>query len=219
MNSRSLVYRILALLATGAIAGLLISSNTKAEYPSLVESEWDGQLNEYSIARKPMMSQVDRHFIEMMIPHHQGAIDMAELALVQAKHPEIKNLAKAIKQDRSREIQLMRTWYKKWYRTEVAEVQMMHHGMMGRGMSMHPDMMGMQMDLNALKNAADFDREFIRQMIPHHQMAVMMSQMVLKSATHSEIRTLAQSIIKSQNAEIEQMRQWYQSWYQSSPSG
>jgi uncharacterized protein (DUF305 family) len=142
------------------------------------------------------------------------AIDMADLALKLAKHPEIKNLAKAIKTSQSQEIQQMRTWYKRWYGTEVPEVQMSHHGMMGMGMSMHPDIVGMQMDLNALKNAPDFDREFIRQMIPHHQMAVMMSQMAIESSNHSEIRTLARSIIKSQNAEIEQMRQWYRTWYQ-----
>lgn len=71
----------------------------------------------------------------------------------------------------------------------------------------------MQTDLEALKNAPDFDREFIAQMIPHHQMAVMMSTMLANRAEHSEIRTLAQSIIQSQSAEIGQMQQWEQTWY------
>ncbi|MBW4623840.1 MAG: DUF305 domain-containing protein [Cyanosarcina radialis HA8281-LM2] len=209
MKSKNLISGISILLTSSAIAGLSIASSIQAQLPSS-----QGQ-NELTTEKQVIRTrQVDRRFIEMMIPHHQGAIDMAELALVRAKRPEIKNLAKAIKKDQNREIELMRTWYKRWYGTEVPNVQMNHQGMMGRGMSMHPEMMGMQMDLNALKNATDFDREFIRQMIPHHQMAVMMSQMVVKSATHSEIRTLAQSIIKSQNAEIEQMQRWYQTWYQ-----
>jgi uncharacterized protein (DUF305 family) len=77
---------------------------------------------------------------------------------------------------------------------------------MGQGM------MNMATDLNALKQAPDFDKEFVRQMIPHHQMAVKMAQMVSSRAARPEIRTLAQSIIKSQNAEIAQMQGWQQAW-------
>jgi len=71
----------------------------------------------------------------------------------------------------------------------------------------------MYTDLAALKNASDFDKEFIHQMIPHHLMAVHMAQMVLNQKTRPEIRTLAQSIIKSQMAEIKQMQQWQQVWF------
>jgi uncharacterized protein (DUF305 family) len=80
-------------------------------------------------------------------------------------------------------------------------------GMMGMGQGMN-----MKTDLEALKKAPDFDKEFVRQMVPHHQMAVMMAQMASKRATRPEIRTLAQSIIKSQNAEIAQMQGWQQAW-------
>ncbi|WP_309232604.1 DUF305 domain-containing protein [Cylindrospermum sp. FACHB-282] len=73
-------------------------------------------------------------------------------------------------------------------------------------------MMGMNVNIDSLKNAADFDKDFIRQMVPHHQSAVMMAQTVLKNATHPQIRHLAQAIIKSQTAEIQQMQQWYQTW-------
>jgi uncharacterized protein (DUF305 family) len=72
----------------------------------------------------------------------------------------------------------------------------------------------MSMDMDALKTASDFDKEFVRQMVPHHQMAVMMAQMASTRATRPEIRTLAQSIIKSQNAEIMQMKGWQQAWNQ-----
>jgi uncharacterized protein (DUF305 family) len=133
---------------------------------------------------------------------------MAELALSRAKHPEIKQLAQAIKTDQNREIEQMRKWYQAWYGINVPTVSMTN-----MGMSMHSNMRGMEADLVALKNASDFDQEFITQMIPHHQMAVMMAQMVRDSAIHPEIRTLAESIIKTQTSEIAQMRQWYQTWY------
>ncbi len=182
-----------------------------------------------------MMGQPDQHFIVMMIPHHEGAVAMADLALSRAQHPELKKLAVAIKSTQTQEIQDMRTWYKQWYGVDVPTWQ----PGMGMGMGRHwnnrselpqtnnaqPPGMGMgQMgckgmgrgrmgtDLSALQNATDFDREFIEQMIPHHQMAVRMASMVLNSSQHPEIRNLAQSIINSQTAEIEQMEQWYRSW-------
>jgi uncharacterized protein (DUF305 family) len=59
----------------------------------------------------------------------------------------------------------------------------------------------------ALENAPDFEQEFLRQMTRHYQMATMMAGMVVSSAQHPEIRNLAQSIIRSQSAEIAQMEQ------------
>lgn len=143
----------------------------------------------------------DSHFIENMVPHHQMAVDMANIALTRAEHPEIKHLAKNIKTSQSREIAEMRHWYKKWYGTDVPNSSMMNQAMMS------------VTDLNKLKKAKPFDKEFIKQMVPHHQMAVMMAQMALKDAKHPEIRNLARSIIKSQSAEIAEMRMWYKKWY------
>ena len=62
---------------------------------------------------------VDQHFIVMMIPHHDGAISMAELALVRSKRPEIIALAEQIKTSQTAENTQMRSWYRQWYGTEV----------------------------------------------------------------------------------------------------
>ncbi len=128
---------------------------------------------------------------------------MADLALSRAKRPEIRRLAQIIKRDQTREIEQMRTWYKAWYKTEVPATSMGGMRIMG--------------DLEALRNASDFDQEFIRQMIPHHEIALRMSRMALFHATKPEIRNLANSIIKSQTDEINQMRQFYLAWYMRSP--
>lgn len=143
---------------------------------------------------------------------------MAELALTRAQRPEIRQLAEAIIRDQNREIEQMRTWYQDWYGTEVPDMmgmmgnQSRMAGSSGQGMmGMHSMMIG---DLETLTNADDFDQEFIRQMIPHHQMAVMMAQMVLNTGNKPEIQELAQTIITTQTAEIEQMQQWNQEWYQ-----
>ena len=60
----------------------------------------------------------------------------------------------------------------------------------------------------------DLDRHFIEQMIPHHQMGVMMARMVLARTDRPEIEELARSIITTQTDEIEQMRDWYRAWYE-----
>lgn len=56
----------------------------------------------------------DKAFIEGMIPHHQGAIDMAEAALRDAKHDEIINMARAIINAQQAEIEQMQGWYDAW---------------------------------------------------------------------------------------------------------
>jgi uncharacterized protein (DUF305 family) len=208
MISKSLVYGLLGLVAGSAITGGSIIYRVNAEQKTPLTSPpgcMSNTMSQQMVGKQAM----DKHFIEMMIPHHQGAVEMADLALQKAKHPEIQKLAAAIKIDQTKEIEQMKAWYKQWYGTEVPGTSTtgmgMHHGM-DQG-SMHSGM-----NLESLKNASDFDKEFIRQMIPHHQMAVMMSRMALNRATHSQIINLAQAIIKSQTAEIQQMQQWYQAW-------
>lgn len=170
-----------ALIATGAIAGAGIVFA-------------DGPIG----AHMAQMGDVDRHFIEMMIPHHQNAVTMADLALAQAEHPEIKTLATAIKTTQTAEIATMRAWYKAWYGTDVPVVTMpmMNH-----------------VEATTLDGAKPFDKLFIEQMVPHHEMAVQMSTMALTGAKQPELRTLLQSIVTSQQAEINSMRDWYQTWY------
>jgi uncharacterized protein (DUF305 family) len=164
------------------------------------------------------MTQMDRHFIEMMIPHHQGAIDMAKLALDKSKRSDIKKLSKDIISSQTAEIETMKKWYKEWFGTDVPAKPtykgkgkgMMGQGMMMMNMSMNHDMMGGTMD--DLKKAPDFDKKFLEMMVKHHKMAIPMSGMILDSKK-TEMRKLAKDIITAQSDEIEMMIKWYQSWY------
>ena len=143
----------------------------------------------------------DKHFIEHMVPHHKEAVQMSNIASYRAEHREIKQLTRNIKSAQNKEIREMNQWYKKWYGTNVPTSSMRMMGMTN------------PTNLNKLKTAKPFDKEFIKQMIPHHQMAIMMAQMALKNTKRPEIRNLAKSVIKSQSAEIKEMRQWYKQWY------
>ena len=62
-------------------------------------------------------AQYDLRFINMMMPHHQGAIVMAQDALNKSRRPEIKRLAKSIITSQQREIDQMKQWRKAWYKS------------------------------------------------------------------------------------------------------
>ena len=153
-----------------------------------------------------MMGSVDKQFIEQMIPHHEGAVEMATLALEKSNRPEIKTLANAIILGQTKEIEDMSGWYKNWFQTDVPKGNM---GMMsGRGMHM-----GGQEDMKALETATDFDKAFLESMIPHHQLALMMVQMLEAGTNRPEMIQLAKDINSSQSKEIEDMQGWYKEWY------
>jgi uncharacterized protein (DUF305 family) len=154
---------------------------------------------------------MDQQFIVMMIPHHDGAIAMADLALTRAKRPEIKELAKSITASQTSENTQMRTWYRQWYVSDVPT--MTGGGAMGMGMGCCSGMGMMGTSLAALQNSADFDRAFIEQMIPHHRMGVMMASMAQTNSQHPQLMAMQQAMVKAQSQEIEQMTQWYRSWY------
>jgi len=198
MNNKSLVIGGIV----GLVLGLLIS-------PVLFRGQ--GMMNNGIVGNSHMMGNIDRHFIEQMIPHHEGAIEIAKLALEKGKHPEIKTLAANIISAQQKEITDMKTWYKNWFGTEVPVTsQHMMGGQMMGGSQTH--MGSMSGDLDTLKIAKDFDQEFIRQMIPHHEMAVMMAVMLKGSTNRPEMKQLAENIVTSQTQEIEMMRGWAKDW-------
>lgn len=155
---------------------------------------------------KMMMSSqnIDQHFIEQMIPHHEGAIAMAQLALERSQRPEIVSLASGIIEAQTFEITSMQNWYTQWYGEIPSDKNSGH--------MMHMD--GMEGDLEGLQNAWNFDQEFLRQMIVHHEMAVMMAEMLLSGTERPEMKELADQIITSQTREIDMMRSWGDSWFQ-----
>lgn len=151
-------------------------------------------------------SGMDAMFIEQMIPHHDDAIEMAELALTRAEHAEIRQLAADIKRTQTAENAQMRTWYREWFGVPVPDFggsPPMMGGMMGSG----------AMDMAELEVAEPFDKAFIEAMIPHHQTAIMMSRMAGSASGRPEMRRLTSAIIEAQSIEIDSMRAWYEEWY------
>jgi uncharacterized protein (DUF305 family) len=146
----------------------------------------------------------DKAFIDAMVPHHQGAIAMAEVALENGEHEEIKQLSRNIISSQQAEIAELKAIKKEEFGTSNVPMEMSQEQRRG---------MGMMMDPQELANKEPFDRAFIDAMIPHHESAIEMAQVALDKSKNPKIKELAENIISAQQREIEQMTRWRQQWY------
>ena len=146
----------------------------------------------------------DERFIDAMVPHHQGAIEMARVALENAEHEEIIELSRNIISSQQAEIEELKAIKKEEFGTSNVPMEMSQEQMRG---------MGMMMDPQQLANREPFDKAFIDAMIPHHQSAIEMANVALENTNNPRIKELAKNIVSDQQAEIEQMKQWRKEWY------
>lgn len=141
----------------------------------------------------------DVMFAQMMILHHQQAIEMADLALGKGSASSaVMDLARQVKGAQDPEIQIMNGWLREWGAS--APTSSMGHG--GTGGMMSDNDMKMLADADG----STFDRMWLTMMIQHHGGAVAMAEDVLKTTADTDVKTLAQAIIEGQNKEIATMR-------------
>ena len=155
----------------------------------------------------------DDAFLAAMTQHHDAAVEMAEIAQAEAEHGEVRRLADDIVAAQTDEIDQMAAMHE---RITGKPIDHADHGSMG----MEEHEMGMNMAPMELTGARPFDREFLDAMIPHHQGAIRMAQIVIDQGSDAEIRTMAEGIVQAQSAEIEEMNEWRERWYGAeSPAG
>ena len=159
----------------------------------------------------------DQQFIDMMVPHHESAIAMAEIAQQRAEQPELRTLADEIVAAQSTEIKQLTDWRSEWFGSAdtppMDQMPMLPGMSMPAGHSMDGGTMDMSADVEALRDAEPFDRVFIDSMIRHHEQAVEAAEIALIESEREEIRALAEEVIAAQTSEIEQLREWRESWY------
>ncbi|TRU47898.1 MAG: DUF305 domain-containing protein [Microcystis aeruginosa Ma_QC_Ca_00000000_S207] len=138
------------------------------------------------------------NYLAQMIPHHQEAIDTAQVILARTSRPEMRQFAQNIIQAQTAEIAQMKNWLNQWYPSgniSISYVPMMR-------------------DLSQLQGDA-LDQTFLQDMIKHHMGAVMMSQMLLNHnlVKHQPVQPFAENIATSQRQEIQQMQTWLMAWF------
>jgi len=187
---------------------ILIAIALAMGFLALNASAETGSTPDYKKAMDTMMRSMkmsytgdaDIDFVKGMIPHHQGAIDMATVELEFGKDPEVVKLATDIIKAQETEIAVLKEWLAK----NVAPASQLNLASTKAYERARSDMMANMM----VSHTGDADVDLMEGMIPHHQGAIDMAKVVLEHGKDPEIRALAQSIITAQEREIVFMKEW-----------
>ena len=206
---------LITVAAATAAFGVLsaCSSSTQAGHPAMsvsgrpMMSGADGStsLNASATPAAGAHNQADIAFATEMISHHGQAVQMADMALTQARNADVKTLARAIKAAQGPEIVQMSGWLVGWQQPVPATSSGAMDGM-GSGGQGGTGMMS-DADMTSLGHAtgAAFDRMWVSMMIGHHHGALSMAASEQSTGQNPDAKKLAQSIITSQTAQITQL--------------
>lgn len=179
-------------LAMGVMAGCTGNNVENSEPVVVIKDANQVDQVDHSMMNHEMMVANDQQFIEMMIPHHQEAIDTSRIILAKTENTELKDFAQKVIDAQTKEIADMRGWYEEWFSMEYADG--------GMYMPMMPE-------LEKLEGEAA-DQAYIGGMIGHHEGAIMMAEQLQKFTERAELETLANDIINSQSAEVATLKKW-----------
>jgi uncharacterized protein (DUF305 family) len=176
-------------LSSAVLAISLLSNNKDQDHSNMMNGM------HHSSAGK-VLSSSDAMFLQMMIPHHEQAVIMSDLAIKISTNKELLTLAAQIKSAQNPEIVQMKKWL-----ADDGLGEDPGHSMDGMGGMLSED------ELTDLSNSTgkNFDKKFISGMIEHHLGALDMVRMIEDSKV-AELRSFADSITKTQSAEIDLMR-------------
>jgi uncharacterized protein (DUF305 family) len=198
MTSRTL--RPLALFAA-LLAALFLSSCTSTE-PQQSDGHTDHTHSEPAGDAQAPHNADDITFARDMMPHHEQALQLVDLARDRSSDPALLELASAIAAAQGPEMDKMAGMLRSWGQDPEAGMDHSGHGMAMPGMV---DDATMQR-LESLRGA-EFDTLWLESMISHHQGAVEMAKAEIANGDNSDAKALAEEIIKAQEAEIAQMKQ------------
>jgi uncharacterized protein (DUF305 family) len=187
-RQRSLTVIAAAAAITIALTGCTINMGSEADGDDM------GMMDENS-STADQFGSVDRMFAQMMIPHHEQAVEMSELAKTRSNNPEVLALAQQIHDAQAPEIELMQSWL-----AGEGAVDMMDHNMGMDGMLDEADMVRLE-----AATGTQFDKLFLEGMIAHHEGALQMTELILDS-NNAEVKALGENIVAGQTAEIATMK-------------
>lgn len=149
---------------------------------------------------QPFTGKADLDFVTGMVPHHQGAIDMAKVVLQFGKDPEIKKLAEAVVKAQDSEIAFMKEW--------LAKVDQNTLAVSPDSAKANQAAMAVMMKNMMAPTTGNADVDFAKGMIPHHQGAIDMAKVALQFAKDPALLKLATDIVGAQEGEIAFMTDW-----------
>jgi uncharacterized protein (DUF305 family) len=155
-----------------------------------------------SAAASQSFNDDDVMFAQMMIPHHEQAIEMADIALdpTNGASDAVRELATEIKNAQDPEIAFMKEVLAKWNKPTEMDSSMDHSEMMDGMLSLD------ELDALGALRGSDFDTAWLEAMIRHHEGAISMAEDLLESGINPELIDLGGEIIKAQQIEIDAMK-------------
>jgi len=154
-----------------------------------------------------MTGDFDLDFANMMIPHHQSAIDMALEYLPKAKDDKIKTMAQNIIDAQKKEIEELKTMIANHKPAETKANAGAGHAA-GEHNELMETMNKMMDKMKGMKMSGEADKDFVMMMIPHHESAVTMAGDEISHGKNYELKKLSQKIIADQNKEIKEFNDW-----------
>ena len=188
---------------TGVLLGVIVLLAAAVVSLSINRSDSNGMGNSSghmghgsSSSSNANYTGADIMFLQMMIPHHQQAIDISNLAMKASQDTELIEIAKIIARDQAAEIKQMKAWLK-----DAGASEDMGHAMHDMGGMLNDD------ELAALSAATgkEFDILWLKGMTEHHDGAIHMTQMI-EDARNAEIKAFGTKVIKDQSKQIDQMK-------------
>lgn len=145
-------------------------------------------------------ARFEMEFMENMIDHHTLAAKMASLCGGRATHAELINMCNEMKTMQLEEVARLQAGLKAWYGT-THEPQIFDHEKQ-------------DLEMMAAMNGAEFEKAFMKMMMPHHLVAIEEASVCLVRVYHGQLLSLCHDIVKMQAEEIRTMRDWLCQWYE-----
>jgi uncharacterized protein (DUF305 family) len=201
-NARNAAITAVALASTVALAGctidMAVPDNSTVGNGANNSMMGDSDSSEFS--------NTDVMFAQMMIPHHQQAVEMSDLALEISTNPEVLAVAQKIRDAQGPESELMKSWLTKAGADTAMGHEMHDMGMDDMGMDGMDGMMSEdKMTALAKATGSAFDTLYLEGMIAHHEGALQMVKMIANSS-NADVLKLGEEIVAGQTAEIAQMK-------------
>jgi uncharacterized protein (DUF305 family) len=196
MNMRNLRT---TLLISGALAAVLTFAGCASDSGSNQGMEGMDHGSSSAPATEASFNSADVMFAQMMIPHHEQAVEMSDVLLAKdGVDQQVIDLAQQIKDAQQPEIDQLREWLTAWGEDES--------GMSGMDHSM--DGMMSEDDMAVLEQAsgADAARLFLQQMVVHHEGAITMAQTEVDEGENPDAKAMAEEIVATQSDEIATMQ-------------